>query len=59
MKIQVQIATLYGTQRIYPVCGNAKAFADIAGSKTLTTSVIAHIKRLGYAIEVIQQPINL
>ena len=59
MKIQVQVTTLYGRQAIYPACANAQAFADIAGTRTLTVDVIAKIKKLGYTIEVIQQPVNL
>jgi hypothetical protein len=55
MNIKVLIENVYGTRRIYPACENAKAFADIAGTTTLTPAVIAHIKKLGYTVEVIQQ----
>ena len=59
MKIQVEIITLYGRPVIYPVCQHAKTFADIAGTRTLTTQVIDKIKQLGYSIVVIQQPVTL
>ena len=59
MKIQVQVTTLYGRQAIYPVCNAAKTLADIAGTRTLTPEVIGLIKRLGYTIEVVQQPVTL
>ena len=55
MKIQVTIENVYGTRRIYPLCDNAKAFASIAGTSTLTNQVIFYIKRLGYTVEVVQQ----
>jgi hypothetical protein len=54
MKIQVTIENVYGTRRVYPACANAKAFADIAGTSTLTPAVINKIKALGFTIEVIQ-----
>ncbi len=54
MKITVKIVSQYGTQRVLPVCDNAKLFAAIAGTATLTESTIRAIKSLGYAIEVAQ-----
>ena len=56
MKIVVKIANNYGNQVIYPICANAKLFADIAGTKTLTKQVITKIMALGYAVELEQQP---
>ena len=59
MKIEVEIITLYGRPVIYPVCKQAHIFADIAGTRTLTTQAIDKIKQLGYSIVVIQQPVTI
>lgn len=56
MKIVVKIKNVYGNQAIYPVCANAKLFAAIAGTTTLTKPVINSIMQLGVAIELEQQP---
>jgi hypothetical protein len=52
MKIQVKIKSVYGTDKVYPFCDKAKAFAGIAGTTTLTDDAIARIKKLGYTVEV-------
>ena len=48
----------YGKEVIYPVCEKAKAFAKIAGTKTLTKQTLSSIKMLGYEIEVKNPPFN-
>lgn len=48
--IQVQTRPVYGTYNIYPMCDQAKTFAKIAGTKTLTLDVCEQIKALGYDI---------
>jgi len=57
--IKVTVKNVYGVNKIYPACSNSKAFADIAGTKTLTEEVIAHIKSIGFDIEVIAPTITL
>ena len=52
MNIQVQIKNVYGNELIYPICSNAKTFANIANTKTLTFETIQLIKKLGYTIEI-------
>lgn len=59
MEIIVKITQNYGTEAIYPVCEAAKTFARMAGTKTLTRSTIALIKRLGYAVNVQQDQAQL
>lgn len=59
MTIKVSIQNNYGQQTVYPVCDRAKAFARIAGTRTLTTGAIANIKALGYEIELGQAVITL
>ena len=55
--ITVRIADQYGNKVILPVCNQAKLFADIAGTKTLTKDAILNIKRLGYGVTL--QPASL
>ena len=55
MTITVQIKTVYGNEAIYPVCGKARKFAALVGTKTLTRDAIAKIEWLGYEI-LVQAP---
>ena len=50
--ITVQIRNVYGNETIYPACDRSRAFAEIAGTKTLTRHVINQIKALDYEIVV-------
>ena len=52
MIIKVEIKDVYGSRVVYPACEAAKAFARIAGTKTLTPATLREIESLGYAIEV-------
>ena len=52
MKIIVRIKSVYGQQRIYPVCEKAKLFCDIQRTRTLGTNTIKIIKALGFTVEV-------
>lgn len=52
MSITVHIKDVYGNRTVYPVCEQAKLFAAIAGTKTLTVHTLAQIKLLGFAIVV-------
>lgn len=45
--------TIYCQDLIYPVCEEAKTFAEMLKQKTLTDRDIQFIKRLGYTIEVV------
>lgn len=55
MQIIVNIKSVYGKETIYPVCDTAKTFAEIAGTSTLTPSVMRNIEALGYRV-LVQQP---
>lgn len=59
MEITVKITKNYGTEAIYPVCEASQTFARLAGTRTLTRSTIALIKRLGYTINVLQERVTL
>lgn len=52
-EIFVSIKSVYGSQQIYPVCANAKTFAVLAGTKTLTPQAIGAIKDLGVKVNVV------
>ena len=57
MDIQVEIKSIYGQEKIYPLCLAGETFAQIAGTKTLTTETIALAKRLGYQFIIKQREI--
>lgn len=59
MNIKVSIKSVYGSDKIYPLCDNGKLFAEIAGTKTLTRDTISLVKRLGYSIQVIQPSLGV
>lgn len=50
--ITVEIKDVYGSRVVYPACESAKAFARIAGTKTLTPAALREIEALGFSIEV-------
>ena len=52
MDITVEVKTVYGMDRIYPMCEKAKIFTRLAGTKTLSTYDISKIKELGYTVQV-------
>ena len=58
--IQVEIKTVYGTQKIYPACEKAEVFCKMVGQKTLTETDIRRIKELGFTVNVASsQPATL
>ena len=50
MNIYVNERSVYGNTMVYPACDKAKAFANIARTKTLTFETIQEIKNLGYDV---------
>jgi hypothetical protein len=50
--ITVQIRDVYGKATCYPVDTDAKRFASIAGTKTLTQTTLIQVLGLRYAIAV-------
>jgi hypothetical protein len=51
-QITVERRDQYGTPVFHPVCDQARAFARIAKTKTLTPDTLALVKSLGYRVEV-------
>lgn len=50
---QVEIKEVYGNKTVYPINDTAKYLAQLAGTKTLTTSTLAIAKNMGFTFEVI------
>jgi hypothetical protein len=50
LTIRIELKDQYGKQVAYPICDNAKSFADIAGTKVLTDMTLMRIAALGYTI---------
>ncbi len=48
--ITILVKSAYGRLCYYPQCDDAKAFAAIAGNKTLTEASLKHIVSLGYTL---------
>ena len=49
-KIVVTVKTVYGNELNYPVCDNAKLFAALASSKTLTEANLSKVKAAGWEV---------
>jgi hypothetical protein len=58
MNITIVAKSNYGTQAFYPVCGNARLFAEIAGTTTLTPRTLRSIKALGINIIIHSQEVS-
>lgn len=54
--ILIKIRSVYGNEAYYPVCNDAKSFASIAGTTTLTLATLRSIVKLGYQIGVEYAP---
>jgi hypothetical protein len=59
MTISVEVRTVYGVEKVYPLDDAARAFARIAGTTTLTDYTIQQIKQLGYTIHVKQAVVSI
>ena len=57
MQITVEIKSVYGVERIYAVCNNAKLITKLKQSKTLNKDDISILRELGYQIETKQSTI--
>ena len=57
MQLIVEIKNVYGVERIYAVCNNAKLITKLKQSKTLNKEDISILRELGYTIETKQSTI--
>ena len=47
-RLIVKKKSVWGTERIYPICERSKLFTKLVGQKTLDRSAIEIIRQLGY-----------
>lgn len=59
MTITIKFKDVYGNRLVYPVCDNAQHFASIAGTKTLSDSVLKTIISMGYDIKLATEELTL
>ena len=57
--VVVMVKDIYGRQTIYPVCPQAKVFAQLAGTTTLTPQAVTLIRTLGYQVNVQQREVSV
>ena len=57
--LKVNIKTVYGERRVYPLCEDGETLATLAGHTTLTKRTIELASRLGYRFETIAEPVEL
>lgn len=57
--VLVEVRSVYGTDKVYPVNDAAKHFARLTGTKTFSPSNIADISALGFKIVVAQKELVL
>lgn len=50
-QITIEVRSVFGVNKAYPVCDDAWMFADMVGTKTLTARTLRFILALGYEIE--------
>lgn len=55
-EIIVESRDVYGYAKYYPHCEDAKVFASIAGTTTLTETNLRRIIKLGYKVKVLYKP---
>ncbi len=58
-EITVEIREVYGQTKYYPQCEDAKVFAAIACTTTLTEQTLRRVMKLGYKVKTLQRPTEL
>jgi hypothetical protein len=53
MEITIKIKSVFGQERIYPVCPNALTLSDLCGKKTFDRIDLKNIEKLGFSIKVV------
>tara|TARA_R110002020_G_scaffold43645_1_gene126577 strand:- start:1080 stop:1295 length:216 start_codon:yes stop_codon:yes gene_type:complete len=49
-KVHFNVREIYGVERIYPACENAKLFLKMTGRKCLTRQDLGRIVELGFRV---------
>jgi hypothetical protein len=52
-EIKVRVTNVYGNRTLYPACVDSQLFCDIAGTKTLTPSLVELLSKRGWKITAI------
>lgn len=52
LTVQLELRSVYGAWKVYPFCANARGFAEVAGTTTLTGRHLNAIQRMGYRLQV-------
>ena len=55
-KVLFKVREIYGVERIYPVCENAKRFLRLTGRKCLTRLDLSEIVALGFRVVQVTSP---
>ena len=55
--LYVKKRIVYGKELIYPVCKDAKLFANLTNKKTLSVDDVLRIKSLGYTFKSAEEKI--
>lgn len=55
-EITIEVRDIYGHPKFYPHCEDAKVFASIAGTRTLTEATVRRIIKLGYKVNTLERP---
>ena len=55
--LYVKKINVYGNELVYPVCKDAKLFANLSKKKSSSTDDIARIKSLGYVFKHVEEKI--
>lgn len=55
-EITVEVRDVYGHPKFYPHCEDAKVFASISGTTTLTEANVRRIMKLGYKVKTLERP---
>jgi hypothetical protein len=50
-QITIEVRSIYGQSKAYPVCADSQLFAQMLRTKTLTREALKDILALGYEIE--------
>ena len=50
MTIYVSARSVFGEIKLYPACRKADLFCQLAGTKTVTDSILDTVRKLGYSV---------
>ena len=48
MNLIIELKTVYGNDRVYPICNKAKKLCELTNQKTFSKFAIQKLKELGY-----------